>query len=82
MDNRLSIDCMKSGPETLLSQLEEAKLEAHVQDHAVVGYGYTRAEVISMVSDYAVHLGKRRVVKPPSLSEQRARCASEESITK
>lgn len=104
VDNRVFIDCTKSGPETLLSQLEEAKLVAHIKDLAAVGYGYTRAEVISMASDYAVHLGKRRedqknlsmqwfysfmsrwpelhVVKPSSMLEQRARCASEESITK
>ena len=104
VDNRVSIDCTKSGPEKLLSQLEDAKLVAHIEYLAAVGYWYTRAEVISMASDYAVHLGKRRedqkklsmqwfysvmsrwpelhVVKPSSLSEQRARCASEESITK
>ena len=60
VDNRVSIGCTKSGPEILLSQLEEAKLVAHIKDLAAVGYGYTRAEVISMASDYAVHLGKRR----------------------
>ena len=59
VNNRISIDCTKSGPETLLSQLEEAKLVAHIKDLAAVGYGYTRAEVLSMATDYAVHLGKR-----------------------
>ena len=59
VNNRISIDCTKSGPETLLSQLEEAKLVAHIKDIAAVGYGYTRAEVLSMATAYAVHLGKR-----------------------
>ena len=103
VDNRVYVACTKPGPATLLSQLEEAKLVAHNKDLAAVGYGYTRAEVITMASDYAVHLGKRgedekslsmqwfysfmsrwpelHVVKPFSLSEQRTRCASEESIT-
>ena len=61
MNNRVSIDSTKSSPETLLSQLKETKLVTHIKDLAAVGYGYTRAEVISMASDYAVHLGKRRV---------------------
>ena len=39
VDNRLSIDCTKTGPEPLLSQIEEAKLVKHVQDLASVGYG-------------------------------------------
>ena len=59
MDNRVYVDCTKPGPATLLSQLEEAKLVAHIKDPAAVGYGYTGAEVITMASDYAVHLGKR-----------------------
>ena len=33
-----SIDCIKSGPETLLSQLEEAKLVANIKELAAVGY--------------------------------------------
>ena len=86
-----------------MSELEEAKLVAHIKELAAVGYGYTRAEVIAIASDFAVQLGKRgrdekcfsmqwfysfmsrwpelHVVKPSSLSELRARSASEESIT-
>lgn len=103
VDNRVSIDCTKPGPEPVLSQLEEAKLVSHIKELAAVCYGYTRAEVLNMASDYAVSLGKREktdkpfsmqwfysfmnrwpelhVVKPSSLSEQRARCASEETIS-
>ena len=104
VDNSVSVDCTKPGPEPVLSQLEESKLVAHIKELAAVGYGYTRAEVLEMASDFAVALGKRRktdkpfsmqwfysfmsrwpelhVVKPSSLLEQRARCASEESINK
>ena len=70
---------------------------------AYVGYGYTRSEILTMATDYTIHLGKReseekvfsmnwfysfirrwpelRVIKPSSLSEQRAKGASEESLT-
>ena len=60
VDNRVSIDCTKTGPEPLLSQIEEAKLVKHLQDLASVGYGYTRAEVVSMATDYAIYLGKKQ----------------------
>ena len=103
VDNRVNVDCVKNGPEPVLSEIEEAKLVAHIKELAAVGYGYTRAEVCGMATDFAVTLGKRKkedqqfsmqwfysflkrwpelhVVKPSSLSEQRARCASEVSIT-
>ena len=60
VDNRVSIDCTKTGPEPLLSQIEEAKLVKHLQDLTSVGYGYTRAEVVSMATDYAIYLGKKQ----------------------
>ena len=102
IDNRVSIDVTKSGPGPVLSLEEEAQLCNHLKELAAVGYGYTRAEVINLASDYAVSIGKRsidkpftqkwfygymgrwpelKVVRPSSLSEQRARCASEEAIT-
>ena len=102
VDNRVSVDCVKPGPEPVLSQLEESKLVTHIKELAAVGYGYTRSEVLEIASDFAVTLGKRNksdkpfsmqwfynfmnrwpelhVAKPSSLSEQRARCASEDSI--
>ena len=51
VDNRVSVDCTKPGPEPVLSQLEESNLVAHIKEVAAVGYGYTRAEVLEMASD-------------------------------
>lgn len=99
----VSIDCTRSGPGPVLGMEEEAKLCQHLKDLAAVGYGYTRAEVINLASDYAISLGKRttdhpltkkwfygfmdrwpelKVNRPSSLSEQRAKCTNEESVTK
>ena len=47
-------------PLYILSQIEEFKLVAHVKDLAAVGYGYTRTEIFTMATDYAVHPRKRR----------------------
>ena len=102
VDNRISMDTTSSGPAPVLNQLEEAKLVEYIKEMAYVGYGYTRAEILNMATDYAIHLGKRgkdekvfsmnwfysfigrwpelRVVKSSSLSEQRAKSASKESL--
>ena len=74
----------------------------HLKELAEVGYGYTRAEVVNLATDYAIHLQKRttdrpltlswfynflsrwpelKVTKPSSLTELRAKCANEKSIT-
>ena len=37
VDNRVSIDCTKTGPEPLLSQFEEVKLVKPLKDLASVG---------------------------------------------
>ena len=34
-----------------MSKIEEVKLVKHLQDLASVGYGYTRAEIVSMTTD-------------------------------
>ena len=39
VDNRLSFDCTKPGPEPVLSQLEEAKLVSHIKELAAEGMG-------------------------------------------
>ena len=54
----ISIDVTKSVPGPVIS-MEEARLTCHIKDLAAVGYGYTRPEVITLVSDYATYLGKR-----------------------
>lgn len=32
VDNRVSVDCVKPGPEPVLSQLEESKLVTHIKE--------------------------------------------------
>ena len=59
VDNRISMDTTSSGPAPVLNQLEEAKLVEHIKEMAYVGYGYTRAEILNMATDYAIHLGKQ-----------------------
>jgi hypothetical protein len=44
VDNRISIDVTKSGPDPLLSQLEEARLVKHLIYMSNLGYGYTRSQ--------------------------------------
>lgn len=67
VDNRISVDCIKSGPEPVLTLDEEAKLCEHLKDLAVICYGYTRAEVVNLASKYTVSLGMRTVDKPFTL---------------
>ena len=54
VDNRISMDTTSSGPAPVLNQLEEAKLVEHIKEMAYVGYGYTRAEILNMATDYAI----------------------------
>lgn len=56
--HRVSIDTLKSGPDPVLSQEEEAKLCAHLKSLAEVGYGYTRSGTVMLASDYDAALGK------------------------
>jgi hypothetical protein len=54
VDGMISIYTAKSGPASLLSQEEEAKLGSHIKEMAEYGYCYSRAEIIRMSSDYTV----------------------------
>ena len=54
---RINIDAI-SVKQTFFSADEEIKLVSHVKDMASRGYGYTRAEVCHIASDYARWLGK------------------------
>ena len=63
VDNRVSIDRTKTGQEPQLSQIEEAKRVKHLKDLASVGYGYTRAEVVSLTTDYAIYLGRSKKMR-------------------
>ena len=58
-DNRVSIDRTKTSQEPLVSRIEEVKLIKHLKDLASDGYGYKRAEVVSMTTDNAIYLWKK-----------------------
>ncbi|ESO89300.1 hypothetical protein LOTGIDRAFT_229168 [Lottia gigantea] len=53
----ISIDNVKSGPPPVFDCEQEARLAEHIKDMASLGYTYTRAEMINLGSEYAVHLG-------------------------
>ena len=50
---RISIDITTTGHPTLFNQEKEALLVEHIKAMADVGYGYTRAKVVQLASDYA-----------------------------
>ena len=56
-----------SGRFPVFLQEEESQLVEHLKAMASVGYGYTRAEVVRMASEYAVALKKRDEDNPFSL---------------
>ena len=56
---RISIDITTTGHPTLFSLEEEALLVEHIKSMAEIGYGYTRAEVVQLASDYAHDTGKK-----------------------
>ena len=56
---------MGRSPELRLE--EEAKLVSHLKEMALIGYGYTRQEVVDLASDYAADLDIRKLDKPFSL---------------
>jgi hypothetical protein len=44
------------GRSPVLSLEEEAKLVSHLKEMALIGYGYTRQEVVDLASEYAADL--------------------------
>ena len=61
---KIEPETVKSGPQPVLSMEHEAKLVEHIQSMASVGYGYTRAEVIQLGTEYAQQLGLRGEQQP------------------
>ena len=59
VDGRVNIDCVSSGPPPLFTQEQESYIVEYIKTMSEIGYGYTRAEVLSLASDYAVDLGVR-----------------------
>jgi len=61
-------ETLSSGPQPLLSQEQESRLVNHIKKMTHLGYGYTRTEVTTLATDYAVDLGlKGKDGKPLSL---------------
>ena len=56
----VNIDCVSSGPPPLFTQEKESYFVKDVKTMSEIGYGYTRAEVLSLESDYAFDLGVRK----------------------
>jgi hypothetical protein len=56
---RVDPEKSSSGVSPVLSLDEEAVFVDHLKVMASFGYGYTRAEVVNMASEYAFSLGKR-----------------------
>ncbi|XP_060566679.1 uncharacterized protein LOC132725560 [Ruditapes philippinarum] len=65
---RVHIDTLRSGPQTMFTQEQEAFLCNHLITMAEIGYGYSRQETINLATDYAIHLGIRDRNKPFSLT--------------
>ncbi|KAJ8320560.1 hypothetical protein KUTeg_002147 [Tegillarca granosa] len=96
VDGRVHIDCVTSGATSFFSQEQEYFLVEHIKTMSELGYGYTRSEVVTLASDYAVDLGFRDNGKdltmkwfynfirrkPSSLTELRAKATSPECINK
>lgn len=64
---RIDEETLKSGPETLFTQQEQARIVEFVSYTAELGYGFTRAELLEVASDLAIHLGKRDKLHPLSM---------------
>lgn len=60
-------ECIQMGRSPELSLEEEEKLLSHLKEMALIGYGYTRQEVVDLASDYAADLDIRKLDKPFSL---------------
>lgn len=67
LNGKVSQDCTNSGPPPLMSAEEEKIFVNHVGVMAKLGYEYRRSEIVSLASQYAVHLGVRDDEKPLSM---------------
>ncbi|CAC5369852.1 unnamed protein product [Mytilus coruscus] len=55
----ISLDNVTSGPPPVFDCEQEARLVQHIKEMGAVGYAYTRAEVVGLGSECAVHLGMK-----------------------
>jgi len=59
VDGRVHLDTLHAGAAPLFNQEQESNIVEHVKTMSEISYGYTRAEVVDLASDYAVNLGLR-----------------------
>ena len=59
LENRVSIECTRTGPETMFTEDEERTLCEQLKSQAEMGLDLTRADVTRLATDYAVYLHKR-----------------------
>ena len=67
LSGRVDPEATRSGPTPMFTQEEEAHFSEHLKFMSLCGYGYSRAEVVDMATEYAVCLGKRDKEHPLSL---------------
>ena len=54
----VSLKCSRSGRASLFTKDEEEKIVAHIKATATFGYGYSRAQLINLITDIALFLKK------------------------
>ena len=57
VDGRVHLDTLHAGAAPSFNQKQESNIVEHVKTMSEIGYGYIRAEVVDLASDYAVNLG-------------------------
>ena len=57
---RISLSARRSGPPPIFSPEQESRLVSYIQLMTKIGYGVTKPELITFLSDYAMHIGKRK----------------------
>ena len=61
----VDINCTKSGRAPLFTKDEEDDIVAHIKATATFGYGYSRAQLINLLTDTALYLKKRLNTNKP-----------------
>ena len=64
VDGRIDPNNFRNGGSPVFSGYEEQQLGNHLERMASFGYGLTRAQTISLASEYAVFVGRRPVDRP------------------
>lgn len=65
---KVDIETVANGRTPVLTLDEEAKIVSHLQDVADLGYAFTRQDIVTIATDYAIQLGKRTKDSPMTLN--------------